>query len=166
LLGAFLLLTILTGCPIDEDDCNDLGRTIEVPNLIKIVPLQDTYQKGDVVVFKIAIENIFEGINLFNETGDSVAWVILGSNQLFTQNELTFIKGSQGEASNWFNMPFDGSIEKYELEIKVKLNKIGQYSFFTGDDIDFIGNECNRYRISTNIAGMNSERKIEFEVLE
>jgi len=165
LLEVFLLLTILTGCP-SNDDCIGLDNISNSPDLIKIIPLQNTYQLGDEISFEISISNELDGIYLFNETNDNYG-LLTSNNFLFLENELTFIKGSQGEYSNWFNMPYNMSNERYELKILVKLNKVGIYSFFTDDYVEIIGEDlCNRFRIDTNIEGMNSDRKIEFEVLE
>jgi len=158
-----LLILPLMGCP-GGDDCNDLGRVNISPDLITITPLQTVYTQGDEIIFKVSIPNLFDGVNLLQETGDTSALLILGAEQLFINNDLIFIKGSQGNHSNWFNMPYEATTDSYELEVKIVLNKIGQYSFFTDDYIEFIGNGCNNYEIDTNIEGMNTNNKIEFEV--
>lgn len=167
--GLFLLLATLTGCPGGEEDCFDIGSTTRVDNLIKIEPLQTTYNQGDVITFKTEVQafnNYFgEPINLFEKTNDFEALLVLGFDQLFADNELTYIKGTQSNFSNWFNVPYNLETGNYELEIQVMLNKIGYYSFSTNDSFQFQGStECNRYFIDTNVEGWNSDGKIEFNV--
>lgn len=166
--GLFLLLATLTGCP-GEEDCFDMGSTARVDDLIKIQPLQTTYNQGDFITFKTEIpaqNNYFgEPINLFVNTNDFEATLSTSYSYLFIGNELTFLKGSQGNEINWFNVTYNPSTSIYELEINIKLNKIGSYSLYTNDPIHFQGStKCNRYRLDTNIEGWNSEGKIEFNV--
>jgi len=165
----FLLLATLTGCPGGDEDCFDMGSTARVDNLIKISPLQTTYNQGDIITFKIEIpaqNNYFgEPINIFERTNDLEATLSTSYSNLFIGNELTFIKGSQGNEVNWFNVPYNSINGMYEFELNIKLNKIGFYSLYTNDPIHFQGStECNRYRLDTNIEGRNSEGKIEFNV--
>lgn len=165
----FILLTTLTGCPGDED-CNDLGSSTRVTDLITLTPLQTTYNQGDVVILKIAVpsENIFFGepLNLFQLTNNNYeALLVTSYSWLFTGNQLTFIKGSQGSETNWFKPIYNDVNENYEFEVEIKLNKTGNYTIITDDSIIFQGNSsCNRYRLDTNILGSNSEDVIQFTV--
>ncbi len=170
-IGVSFLLLLFYGCPESIDECNDMSSQATIPNLITITPFQETYNQGDEITFSISIDAVnsyFGGLeqNIFQITGEHEALLMLGADQLFTDNELTYIVGIQGEYANWFYMPYNSVNGKYELELKVKLNKTGQYSFYTSDDIDIVGEGCNRFRLSTNIEGMNSEDKIAFEVLQ
>lgn len=165
--GLFLLLATLTGCP-GEEDCFDMGSTAKVDNLITISPLQTTYNQGDTITFKTTIpaqNNYFgEPLNLFEKTNDFEP-KLTTSSDLFFNNQLNFIKGRQGNEINWFNILYNPNDGKYELEIKITLNKVGNYSFITNDSFEFQGStKCNRYRLDTNIEGSNSEGKIEFTV--
>jgi hypothetical protein len=167
--GLFLLMTTLTGCPGGDDDCFDYGATVRVDNLLKLSPLQATYNQGQIVTFKILIPatNTYFGeeLNLFEKTNDYEAFLLTSYSALFTGNELTFIKGSQGSEINWFNVPYNNITNMYEFEVNIKLNRIGSYVLYTNDYLTFQGStKCNRYRLDTNIEGWNSEGKIEFNV--
>lgn len=150
----FLLLTTLTGCP-GEEDCFDIGSTARVDDLLELTPLQTSYNQGDIITLKVEIpttNNYFgETLNLFERTNDFEAQLTTSSN-LFANNQLAFIKGSQGNETNWFNTPYNPENGKYELEIKITLNRLGNYSFITNDSFHFQGSsKCNRYRLDTNI---------------
>jgi hypothetical protein len=162
-------MTTLTGCPGDED-CNDLGSSTRVNDLIILTPLQNIYNQGDIITFKIIIpaNNTFFGeqLNLFELTNNKYeALFITSYSWLFTGNRLTFIKGSQGSEANWFTAVYNNFNESYEFEVEIKLNKTGNYTIITDDSIIFQGNSsCNRYRLDTNILGANSEDIIQFTV--
>ena len=168
--GLFLLLATLTGCPGGEEDCFDIGSTSRVDNLIKIIPLQSTYDQGDEITIKCEIpaqnEYFGEPLNLFLKTNDYSARLVNTSVYLFTDNEVTYLKGSvEAYDGGWSNVDYNPETNYYELEIRVKLNRIGNYSFSTGDYLLFKGStKCNRYRIDTNVEGWNSDGKIEFNV--
>jgi hypothetical protein len=168
--GLFLLLATLTGCPGGEEECFDMGSTARVDDLIKIFPLQTTYNQGDVITIKSEIpaqnEYFGEPLNLFLKTNDYSARLVNTSVYLFTDNEVTYLKGSiEAYDGGWSNVVYNPETDYYELEIRIKLNKTGNYSFSTGDSFEFQGStKCNRYRLDTNIEGWNSEGRIEFTV--
>lgn len=166
----FLLSIVFTlaGCP-GESDCNDTLSIGHKENLIKLIPLQTTYNQGDIVTLKAEIpasNNYFgNSINIFEKTNDYSALLTLAFNELFISNDLTFVKGSQNQFNNWFDVPYNAQNGNYEIEIKVKLNRTGNYSFVTADSFEFQGTQnCNRFRLDSNIEGMNSNEKIEFTV--
>ena len=149
-----LLLTTLTGCPGDED-CSDFGSSTRVDNLITLTPVQTTYNQGDIITLKseIPASNYYFGdfLNLFDKTNDYNALLVTSSN-LFIDNQLLFIKGTQGSETNWFNASYNPENGIYELEIQITLNRLGNYSFITNDSFYFQGSsQCNRYRLDTNI---------------
>ena len=134
-LGLFLLLTTLTGCPGGDEDCFDYGSTTRVDNLITITPLQTTYNQGDIIVIKSeipVINNYFgEQLNLFEKTNDFEARLVTTSKYLFTDNEVTYIKGSiEAYDGGWSKVIYNSVTGNYEIEIQVKLNKVGFYSFY------------------------------------
>ncbi|QFG52907.1 hypothetical protein [Chryseobacterium sp.] len=165
---AALILSMLQSCPGIEEECNDFS--VPVPDLITITPLKPTYNQGEEIIYKLTIpaQNDYFGssINLYEKTGDTNSWYTASSTYLFDGNTVVYLKGSKRNgAENWHNVAYNSSNGNYELEIKVKLNKIGNYSMFAEDMIDFQGSpKCNRYGIKTNILGMNSDRRIEFTV--
>lgn len=163
----FFIMATLTGCP-GEEDCNDLASDITVPDLVTIIPLQETYQKNDEIILSLTIpsENNYFGntVDLFQETGD-LNPLIYGDNNFFIENEVTILKGSQGEYANQFHLDIINNI--YVLEVMITLNRVGNYSHDADYEINFQGNTtCNRYHIETTIQGQNSQNKIEFEVIE
>lgn len=167
-LGVLLSL-FLTGCP-QKHDWYDNTRTVEMNNLVQLVPLQQTYNQGDVVSLKFQISEVSynnETVNLFNTTHDFEAFYRTAFDYLFTGNELNFIKGSQGNQSNYFSVPYNSNSLQYEFEVQVTLNKTGVYSFFTDDVIKMEGDSNQGefvYQIKTKIQGANAQNKIEFTV--
>lgn len=178
-LKAFIFLPLLVslyGCP-DENDCNEFmtGGIAEVPDLISIEPLQETYQKGDEIILKCSVastNNYFgEEISLFQETGNHSALLTVGQMYGFERlfegaNELVFIKGIQGEYPNWLILSYNSTNHFYELEVKIKLNNVGEYGTISSSYIVFKGvKNCNRFRLDTSIiGGINNE--IHFIVVE
>ena len=162
-----LFISLLQSCPGLQEECND--SSVPVPDLITITPLKPTYNQGEEIIYKLTIpaENDYFGssINLYEKTGVTHAW-LLANSALFNGNNLTYIKGSKRDgADNWFNVIYNPANGLYELEIKIKLNKIGDYSIITAERVDFLGSPmCNRFFISTNILGKNADQRIEFTV--
>lgn len=159
-------------CDPEKQFYDDMGTFARVSDIFILEPLQDTYQKGDVVTFKGSIANMSPyfaepNVNLFEVTGVDTAWLIGGATALFDDNSIYYIKGSKREgASNWYNMPYSEIGDEYEYEVKITLNRTGAYSFHSSYLIDIIGEGCNTYNFATNIAGANADNRIEFQVLE
>ena len=168
-IGLILILLTLTACP-DEEPCTEGAAFARKIDLIQIIPLQTIYNEGDIITLKTRIpaQNNFFGnqvINLFEQTNDYSARLVLSSDKLFTGNQLTFIKGFQGENSNWMEVEYNSTTNFYELEIKIKLNKIGNYSIVSIDRYEFQGDDkCNIYTLGSNIEGVNSDSNIVFTV--
>jgi hypothetical protein len=167
---ALLIVSVLQSCPsIGEEVCDSTEASANIPDLITIIPLKQTYSQGEEITYKLVIpsENNYFGnpVNLYQKTGVIQAWLI-GNSALFNQNGVTYIKGSKRDgADNWFNVAYNASNGSYELEIKVKLNTVGNYSFITAERIDFLGSDkCNKNFIYTNIQGKNANQMIEFTV--
>jgi hypothetical protein len=160
----FCLFLLLTACP-SEVDCFDMGSTTRVDDLIKLLPEQIEYNQGDVVTlsFTLPATNSYFGneLNLFQETGDDIARLRLGSFDLFTDNDLNFISGSQSE--NRFYIPYNSEDDTYDLILEITLNKVGNYSFVTDETIEIVGNGCDRYIIDTNVL-WQGDAIIEFTV--
>ena len=164
-----LLIPVLMATQCDVDDCDTQNDT-QVEDLILLTPLQSTYNKGDELIIKVDIpstNNYFgSDIDLFNTTNENTASLVLFSDTIFIDNTLTFIKGSQGEFQNWFNLPYNSQTEMYELEVKIVLDKVGDYMHFNGGEINFKeSGPCVEYRINTNILWLTNG-DVEFTVLE
>lgn len=166
-----LILSILQSCPsIGEEVCDGIEASATIPDLITISPLKQIYNQGDEITYYLAIpskNNYFgDPVDLYYKTKISNGWYIASTTQLFDSNNITYIKGSKKNgAENWYNITYNSANDYYELEIKVQLNKVGNYSLFADDRIDFLGSDkCNRNFIYTNIKGKNADNKIEFKV--
>ena len=165
--GILFLAISLTGCP-GEEDCNDIESTTKVDNLISITPLKEIYNKGENIIYKIEIpsENMYfnKVVNLYENTKDNNGFLLTSYSNLFLENNLNFVSGSQGSEINWFNVAYDPLTKNYNLEIEITLNKVGEYALYTNEYILFQGaSECNFYRINTNIS-QTDNGKIEFTV--
>ncbi|MEM9680632.1 MAG: hypothetical protein AAF901_09935 [Bacteroidota bacterium] len=167
-LYCFFLL--VTSCP-GEEDCFDIANIARVDDLITLLPEQTEYNQGDVVILKLEIPatNSYFGdeINLYQETEDNSAFLALSFNQLFTENQLNFIRGisANSNSNNWFNVIYNENNDMYELEIEITLNKSGAYSMITSDFIEFDGGDCNRYRLDTNVL-WQGDAVVGFTVIE
>ncbi len=169
-LAIAILLFGVLGCDPAREFCDDIGTSARVPDIFILAPLQEAYNKGDVVTLKGSIANISPyfaepNVNLFEVTEKENA-LFVGNDELYEGNALEFIEGSQGNHSNWFNMPYNPDTDRYEFELKIILNRTGPYNFITAELIDINGEDCNRYQINTNIAGATVDNRIIFEVLE
>lgn len=178
ILSLFLSLTLLSGCvPGAETDCNSGKGEAIVNNLVGLSPLQNVYNRGDVITVKVDIpsKNHFFGAareDIFSETKANNAQLIISmfiANGLFQDNTIEYVKGSLApDKGVVFNMPYNPVSDAYEFEIKVTLNRLGNYSlpaYENSDEIIFKGDgECNFYIIGTNKSGGNQDNKIEFTV--
>ena len=182
IIFGFSLLFLFNSCifptesPPEPKRCD--GPSARVTNLIKIIPLQTAYNQGDEVSIKFSIpaSNTFFSatqLNIFAITNVTTSNVISGfSGNLFSENLVTQVKGfySQGGLSNpnetILAMSYFQETDSYELEVKVKLNRVGNYSFLAaGQSVTFSGNQrCNNFTIITGFEGANTEGKIEFVV--
>ena len=173
IMFAFLFLIpsiIMTSC---EDDCFTVENWEEedTVDLISLTPLETAYEPESVLTLKIDLPayNAFFGsqLNLFEETSDNSALIVL-DDDLFVENTLTFIKGSQGKYPNWFVMPYNPQTGMYELDVQITLDRPGSYSHHKSGII-YLGppdpKACAEFRLNTQF--MNIEgRFIEFIVTE
>jgi hypothetical protein len=163
-----LIITTLFGCPREEENCNDFGSTVRVDDMITLTPLQVIYNQGDEIEMKLEIPavNTYYGneLNLFQLTNDYFATLSISQNRLTTGNQLTFIKGSLGTTLSTFELPYNFDTQKYELDVKIKLNAVGVYSLYTNETILINGiTKCNRYFMHTKIQG-SVNNMVEFTV--
>ena len=169
---AIFLISFISGCDPAYQFCDDMATSARVPDIFTLGPLQETYNRGDVVILRGSIANISPyfaepNVNLLEVTGVDTAWLSVGATELFDGNTVHYINGSKRDgAANWYNMPYSQTGDVYEFEVKITLDRIGVYRFYASYAIQIIGQECNKYVIDTNIAGANVEGMIEFEVIE
>lgn len=131
-----------------------------------------TYEPESVLTLKIdlpASNTLFgDQVNLFEETSDNSALIVLSDDELFVDNTLTFIKGSQGKYANWFVMSYNSQTGMHELDVQITLDRPGAYSH-EKSGIIYLGppdpTACVDFRLNTqfmNIVG----QFIEFIVTE
>ncbi len=164
-----LLATVilLYGCP-GNDDCDDFGSTAEVYDLVKLGPLQNQIRQGSIITLSLEFPstNSYFGstLNLFEQTGDNTALLIFTGPDLFIGNEVTFIKGFLDSNVSLFGVVYNSMTQNYELEIEIKLNKLGIYELDAIHFIEISGRNCNRFGINTSTEGTLIE-DISFEVV-
>lgn len=171
-VSIFILLSSLflfTSCPSDEG-CDDMASSNYVPNLVKLLPEQEIYQVGDVLDLTLSVpsNNMYFNyeLDLFAQTNDNSAKLVFGFDNLFDENNVVIIKGSQGQFSNQFNMPYDSNTDSYLFEAKIELSQIGSFSLISSEFVEFIGDGCDRFVLDTNVEWTYTNGRIEFEVLE
>jgi len=132
-------------------------------------PLQETYTKGDTITMTInlpASNNFFgSSRNLFNETADPTALVVLLSDNIFLDNTLTLIRGSEGRFPNWFVLSYNNENETYELEVEIILERTGAYSHFNEGSIELGPSDCPDFSLTSRFIGVE-EQIIAFTVNE
>lgn len=163
-----LLATVMIvyGCP--SESCNEIDFIAEQYDLVEIGPLQDQISQGTVITLSLEIPatNSYFGqqINLYDKTGDDTGTLIFTGPELFTGNDLNFIKGFVDRDISIFGVTYNPITEVYELQIEITLNKLGIYRLDALHRIDFIGSNCVGYSISTSTEGTLIE-DISFEVV-
>lgn len=169
-LFAFIVIPYLLAIDC-EDDCRVVENVYleDYVSLVMLTQLQETYDAGDEITLSVnlpASNNYFdEAVNLFEETGQESATLVLLSDNLFTDNELNFITGSQGKHSNWFIMPYNPQTQMYELEINITLNRSGAYSHYNGGEVQIGASDCPDYELNILFEGVEGDF-IEFTVGE
>ena len=172
-IGILLMFFTLSGC-FENENCNDLGQDTIVDNLMKIAPLQTSYNQGDYITVKVDIPSVnnFYGpnpVNIFERTGDLNGKALLGLFHILSDgNAVTIIKGEQAEHPNWFLFPYNSENGTYELELKIQLNRVGTYTFATDnvDVLEFKGDgDCNYYLIGTGFEDPNEDGTLAFSVI-
>ena len=165
-----LLISITSSCNLSMGEPDTGTITTTKLELIKISPVQQVYNQGDFITLKLdlpAINNYFDGssINLLQLTNDYDAKLSLFFNQLFVDNEVTVLKGNQGQYSNGFYVIYNPNNGNYELEVKIKLNRTGNYSFINGGNIIIRKSKYFYYNIDTSLEWTNSPDQINFTVI-
>ncbi len=165
-----ILISITSSCNISMGEPDTGTITTTKLELIKISPIQQVYNQGDFITLKLdfpAINNYFDGtsINLLQSTNDYDAQLSLFFNQLFIDNEVILVKGNQGQYSNSFYVIYNPNNGNYELEVKIKLNRTGNYSFINGGNIIIRKSKYFYYNIDTNIEWTNNADQISFTVI-
>ena len=170
IISVFSLLFLFNSCdPLGEEMCIGGGDKTDL-NLVKITPLQLIYNQGDIINIKLVVPNLSDfgkgPINLFNQTNDPSVSVTYGRDLFYSNNVTTIVTGYNTLYPDLFEMPYIPERDTYELELNIKLNSVGTYSFNSTNYLRFQGiDKCNLYNLTTDIEGTtNLGGKIEFVV--
>ncbi|PIE50499.1 MAG: hypothetical protein CSA38_02565 [Flavobacteriales bacterium] len=174
--SVLILLGVCISC-IPEREPPTRSFFTKIPNLVSISPLQDTYQKGEEITLKAYLDTentYFNGkkYDVYEITQNnkmSLDIIYYTSNMLISGNELTFIKGGKSEYPNIFYMTYNPNNHQYELEIKIKLNRVGGYALRANTVSMWVSDQqpyWTDFKITTNIVtGGNEQGVIRFIVL-
>jgi len=168
-----LILPFFMGCPIGEDRCfEDFTRVVKIDDLVSLTPIKDTFNRGEIITFALAIpDSVYfhnDFISLIKKTEDQVPRLVSGDINLFKENNLSFDYGNQGDKENWFHLEYLPELKKFSLVINITLIRSGIYKIpvwifettFTGHE------QCERYRVDSNIKGFEPGEFYEFVVIE
>lgn len=141
--------------------------------LISVSPIQDSYTAGDILTLRVTVpasnEYYGEPVNFLESTGDEsgllqlISWE--GKGDLFQDNTVTFKKGSQGEYSTWFEMPFNAETGNYEFEADITLNRTGAYTMLADGSVEFGSSDCPSFILNMSYSGIDAQ-SLEFLVAE
>ncbi len=173
-IGIFSVLFLFSGCP---SDCTFVTKSDTLPDLVKIEPLQEVYNVGDVITYSVTIpSNIVnfgyeeEDIAIFEETG--VTKTMLGGSEIhkFINNTIEVIEGENeliGEVTV-ANLIYYPSENQYRYQAKITFTQPGNYLLRGVNDIIISFQEkngnCTDYLIITNIQGVSENGEIAFIV--
>lgn len=168
-----LLLVLLYACP--GVDCTK-GMDAYPIGLVKIEPLQSSYQLGDEITYHITIPstNDFFGrsLDLYSETG--VLTTMLGGCDVadkLKNNIIEVIDGEHKLINNYptANLIYYQSENYYRYKIKVKFTSVGNYNIYAKDlQIYFqkrTDKDCFTYGVRTSIEGVSTDF-FEFDVVQ
>ena len=166
-----------------DEDCDEYGTEANVSGLIKITPLQETYNVGDVITITATLpskNNYFATgqVDIHAETNDDngrfslAMWQHEGSSfpgtSLYVDNVVEFIEGGiENNTMGVFKMPYFADSDEYRIKYKVTLNRTGNYILIQDNSSNIYfqgGSTCNRYFINTDIENNNSIEDITFTV--
>lgn len=166
-----VLLVLLNACPgVDCTDSIDAYPT----GLVKIEPLQSSYQLGDEITYNIIIPSTNDyfgrSLDLYNETG--VQSTILGGSDIdkLKSNIIEVIDGEHKQINNYLtaNLVYYQSENEYRYKIIVKLTSAGNYKLYAKNlEVHFLkrnDKECLNYNLYTSIDGITGEF-FEFDVV-
>ncbi len=180
----FFVLIAFNGCiPLGAEECDEYGTEANVSGLIKISPLQETYNVGDVITITATLpskNNYFAigQVDIHAETNDDngifslAMWQHEGSSfpgtSLYVDNVVEFIEGGiENNTMGVFKMPYFAENDEYRIKYKVTLNRTGNYILIQDNSSNIYfqgGSTCNRYFINTDIENNNSIEDITFTV--
>lgn len=151
--------------------CDTYTRYATQDNLCELLPVKINYDQGETVTFRFEIKSKFllngKQIDIFEETKLGSGLFLINLTELFKDNTVTFVKGEKLD-DNRFKAAYNSATDSYELEMKIKLNRVGVYSFEstgTFKDRDYNDVDCAYITVATNIKDNNlDDGRTEFSV--
>ncbi|MBW7674125.1 hypothetical protein [Chryseobacterium chendengshani] len=143
--------------------CDTYTRYASEENLCELLPAKSGYNQGETVTFKFTIKSKLSlngaQADIYQETKSDSGLLIINLYELFKDNTITFNKGQKID-DNKFKAVYNTATDSYELEINIKLNRSGIYSFdsvATFQDRDYNDENCMFIAVTTNIKGINPD---------
>lgn len=146
----FLLALMLISCPANRysDSCtNQHIVVLNQPNLIKIYPLQETYQIGDVLTYEAVIDSesdfFDEPVDIYDYSratevllGGANIYTLLDNNYTLLEGDLRMLAGSEVSYLTYY-----ADTNTYRFKFQVEFTQTGSYALpnnfrlvFEGDD--------------------------------
>lgn len=152
--------------------CDTYTRYASEENLCELLPAKSKYSQGETATFTFAVKSKLsvdgKQTDIFQETKLDSGLLTVNLSELFKDNTVTFIKGQKIDDGK-FKAVYNAVTDSYELEINVKLNRPGIYSFDSVaafQDRDYNEESCIFIIVATNIKGSNpDDGRIKFAVI-
>ncbi|SKC12074.1 hypothetical protein [Chryseobacterium balustinum] len=154
-----------------QNPCENYTNYIYEENLCQLEPAKLTYNQGETVNFKFSVKSKLsangKSLDIYKETQLKSGLLLINLAELFKDNTVVFIQGEKVE-DNRFKAVYNTTTDSYDLEIQVKLNRSGIYSFdstATFQDRAHDDGNCSYIAVTTNIKGNNlDDGRTEFVV--
>ena len=172
-----LLLSVIFfyGCP---SICNLPGVSYSgtVNDLIKLYPIQEVYNIGDVITYSVVIPSHITNFGPGNKTIDLYEETEISKNPFdsinideLKDNDVVVLEGENSISGTKLvaNLLYNPDEREYRYKAKITLTKPGNYSInlpypFT---IVFVNPEvCKNYLIETNVEGFDDDEIVTFTV--
>lgn len=153
LVTVILINTVSCSFFSDDDGCSDDNdsRPATVENLLKIEPLNQEFNIGDVIFIQLEIPSVnsffSNPVDLFDDTGTVDSWVRNLDHRELTEGNTTIIERGRLEDNGRAYVIYNEDTNNYELIYNVTLNRTGRYDilispgyrmiFPTDDNCDF-----------------------------
>ena len=173
-IGIFSVLFLFSGCP---SDCTFVTKSDTLPDLVKIEPLQEVYNVGDVITYSVTIHSNIpnfgfeeEDIAIFDETGVTKTKLVGSEIHKFINNTIEVIEGENeliGEVTV-ANLIYYPAENEYRYKAKITFTQPGDYLLRSVSEIKAYFNikkdSCVDYLVITNIQGVSENGEIAFIV--
>lgn len=151
--------------------CHTYTRYTIEDNLCELLPGKIKYDQGETVNFKFAVKSKLsmsgKQVDIYEETKLNSGLLLVNLSELFKGNTVIFLKGDKVDDTR-FKPVYNNATDSYELEISIKLNRVGIYSFESMATFRDLGENdfnCALINVTTNIKDNNlDDGRTEFSV--